>query len=318
VSRGPDRHDPPADPIVPSGPSPVDLHTHTLRSDGTLEPRDLVEQAAAVGVSLLAITDHDNLAAYRELTGPDAPALPDGLELLPGVEINCLTGDAPAVFEGELHILGFGFQPDDAPFEALLVGQRDGRLVRFDRTLEALRGLGMSVDAALEELDLRATESLGRPTVARLMIASGYATSVEDAFERWLGRGRPAYVPREGIGPVRAITAIRAAGGLPVLAHFREAEEHESLIRDLQAIGLGGLEVYYRTFDQAQVESVGRVADELGLVKTGGSDFHGDTGGYAEIHAATSVPAFVGNRLRNALARWPAGGQSGGMRTDHD
>jgi 3',5'-nucleoside bisphosphate phosphatase len=300
-----DRHEAPADPIVPAGPSSVDLHTHTLRSDGTLEPAALVEQAAAAGVRVLSITDHDNLAAYRELTGAGAAARPVGLELIPGVEINCLTGSGPAIFEGELHILGFGVQPDDAAFEGLLANQRNGRLVRFERTLEVLRRQGMSVDAALEELDLGAIESLGRPTVARLMIASGYASSVEDAFERWLGRGRPAYVPREGVGPVRAIGAIRAAGGLPVLAHFGEAEAHESLIRDLQVVGLGGLEVYYRTFDQARVDSVGRVADELGLVKTGGSDFHGDTGSYAETHATTAVPTFVGERLQNALARRP-------------
>ncbi len=303
MSGRPDRHDDPAQPVVPEGPSPVDLHTHTLRSDGTLEPGDLVAQAAAAGIRLLAITDHDNLGAFRELTAAGAPPLPKGLELLPGVEINCLTGGASEVFEGELHILGFGVRPDDDAFEAVLAGQRNGRLVRFDRTLATLRSLGLSVDGALEELDLGATESLGRPTVARLMIASGYATSVEDAFERWLSRGRPAYVPREGIGPIRAINAIRAAGGLPVLAHFGEAENHESTIRDLQAIGLGGLEVFYRTFDQAHVDSVGRVADELGLVKTGGSDFHGDTGTYAEVHATTWVPAVIGERLLNALAR---------------
>ena len=302
-ARHPDRHDEPSDPIVPDGPSRVDLHTHTLRSDGTLEPRDLVEQVAAAGVELLAITDHDNLAAYRELTAAGAAPLPAGLALLPGVEINCLTANAPWVFEGELHILGYGIQPDDDAFEALLQGQRDSRLLRFDRTLELLRRQGLSVDAAVEELDLSSIESLGRPTVARLMIASGYATSVEDAFSRFLARGRPAYVPRDGVGPVRAIGAIRAAGGLPALAHFGEAANHESLIRDLQEIGLGGLEVYYRTFDQAKVDSVGAVADELGLVKTGGSDFHGDTGSYAEIHAGTSVPVVVGERLRNALAQ---------------
>jgi predicted metal-dependent phosphoesterase TrpH len=303
--RRQDRHDEPSDPIVPDGPSRVDLHTHTMRSDGTLEPRELVEQAAAAGVQLLAITDHDNLTAYRELTAAGAAPLPAGMVLLPGVEINCLTSNAPWVFEGELHILGYGIQPDDDAFEAVLHTQRENRLVRFDRTLELLRRQGMSVDAAVEKLDFGSIESLGRPTVARLMIASGYATSVEDAFARFLARGRPAYVPREGIGPVRAIGAIRAAGGLPALAHFGEAANHESLIRDLQEIGLGGLEVYYRTFDQAKVDSVGRVADELGLVKTGGSDFHGDTGSYAEIHAGTSVPAFVGERLRNALARRP-------------
>ena len=126
MSARPDRHEDPDRPVVPDGPSPVDLHTHTLRSDGTLEPADLVAQAAAAGVHLLAITDHDNLAAYRELTAPGAPALPDGLELLPGVEINCLTGGAPEVFEGELHILGFGIQPDDEAFETLLVTPAPG------------------------------------------------------------------------------------------------------------------------------------------------------------------------------------------------
>jgi hypothetical protein len=166
--RRQDRHDEPSDPIVPDGPSRVDLHTHTLRSDGTLEPRVLVEQAAAAGVELLAITDHDNLVAYRELTAPGAAPLPSGLALLPGVEINCLTANAPWVFEGELHILGYGIQHDDDAFEALLQAQRDSRLVRFDRTLELLRRQGLSVDAAVEELDLSSIESLGRPTVARL------------------------------------------------------------------------------------------------------------------------------------------------------
>jgi predicted metal-dependent phosphoesterase TrpH len=305
VSSRRDRHAPPINPVVPEAPSRLDLHTHTLRSDGVLEPGALVEQAATAGVRLLAITDHDDLSAYRELTAPGAPALPDGLQLIPGVEINCLTGSQPDVWEGELHVLGFGIRPDDEAFEALLRQQRLGRRIRFDRTLEILRREGLPVDAAAAELDLSATESLGRPTVARLMIASGHATSVDEAFRRWLGRGCPAYVPREGVGPVRAITAIRAAGGLPVLAHFGEAEAHESLLRDLQVVGLGGLEVYYRTFDHEHVESVGRVADELGLLKTGGSDFHGDTGSYAEIHKATSVPDVVGERLLNALARRP-------------
>jgi predicted metal-dependent phosphoesterase TrpH len=298
-----DRHTPPLDPVLPSGPSPIDLHTHSLRSDGTLEPRVLVEAAAAAGVRLLAITDHDDLTAYRELTAAGAPELPDGLELVPGVEINCLTGSQPDVWEGELHVLGFGIQSDDAAFEDLLTRQRRGRRIRFERTLGILRRAGMSVDVAAERLDPGATKALGRPTVARLLIASGYVGSVDEAFKRWLGRGCPAYVPREGVGPVRAITAIRAAGGLPVLAHFGEAEAHQALVRDLQVVGLGGLEVYYRTFDREHVESVGRVADELGLVKTGGSDFHGDTGSYADVHTATWVPEVVGERLLNALAR---------------
>lgn len=308
-----DRHEAPTDPVIPSGPSRLDLHTHTLRSDGVLEPCDLVDQAAAAGVRLLAITDHDDIAAFRELTAAEAPPLPSGLELLPGVEINCLTSGQPELWEGELHILGFGVRPDDEAFEATLARQRLGRRIRFDKTIEILRREGLSVDAAANKLDMSATEALGRPTIARLMIASGHAKSVEEAFSRWLGRGCPAYVPREGIGPVAAIGAIRAAGGLPVLAHFGEAAAHTGLVRDLQAIGLGGLEVYYRTFDREHVDSVGRVADELGLVKTGGSDFHGDTGSYAEIHRTTWVPEAVGERLLNALAQ-----RSGERVTAHD
>ena len=103
-ARG-DRHAAPQTPVVPAGPSAVDLHTHTLRSDGVLQPEALVEQASAAGVRLLAITDHDNLAAYRELSAPGAAPLPARLQLIPGVEINCLMGGQPDVFEGELHIL---------------------------------------------------------------------------------------------------------------------------------------------------------------------------------------------------------------------
>jgi 3',5'-nucleoside bisphosphate phosphatase len=302
------RHQPPDDPVVPEGPSPVDLHTHTLRSDGTLEPRVLVEQAAAAGVHLLAITDHDDLAAYRELSAADGPALPDGLELLPGVEINTLTRGQPELWEGELHILGFGVRPDDEAFEALLARQRQGRRIRFDRTLAILRENGKPVDAAAERRDLSRTEALGRPTIARLMIDSGHVASVDEAFRLWLGRGCPAYVPREGIGPVAAIGAIRAAGGLPVLAHFGEAGQRRSLIRDLVAAGLGGLEVYYRSFDRERVAAVGQVADMFGLVKTGGSDYHGDGVTYQQAHATLWVPEEVGVRLRSALAQRPAAG----------
>jgi len=297
------RHDQASDPVLPPGPSTIDLHTHTLRSDGVLEPRVLVEAVAAAGVGLLAITDHDDLSAYRELTAPGAGPLPAGLTLLPGVEINCLTASVPRLWESELHVLGLGVDPADDRFEATLAGQRSRRRERFARTLDRLRELGMPVDDLAAELDPAATASLGRPTVARLLQAKGHVTSVEDGFTRYLGRGRPAYVPREGIGPHEAIDAIRAAGGLPVLAHFSEARALIAIVRELRDRGLGGLEVYYRTFDQGVVASVRRVATELGLVPTGGSDYHGDTGPYAAAHAELWVPPEVGARLFAALGR---------------
>jgi hypothetical protein len=297
------RHDDADDPVVPPGPSTIDLHTHTLRSDGILEPPALVAAAAAAGVRLLAITDHDDVSAYRELTAADADPLPAGLTLLPGVEINCLTSSVPELWESELHVLGLGVDPADDALEATLAGQRSRRRVRFERTLERLTELGLSVDDLAAELDPASIASLGRPTVARLLQAKGYVTSVEDGFTRYLGRGRPAYVPREGIGPLEAIATIRSAGGLPVLAHFSEAAARLAIVRELRDAGLGGLEVYYRTFDQVTQASVLAVADELALVPTGGSDYHGDTGPYAAAHAQLWVPPEVGERLFAALGR---------------
>jgi predicted metal-dependent phosphoesterase TrpH len=297
------RHDDADDPVVPPGPSTIDLHAHTIRSDGILGPPALVAAAVAAGVRLLAITDHDDLSAYRELTAAGSDPLPAGLTLLPGVEINCLTSSVPELWESELHVLGLGVDPADATLEATLAGQRSRRRVRFERTLERLTELGLSVDDLAAELDPAEIASLGRPTVARLLQAKGYVTSVEDGFARYLGRGRPAYVPREGIGPHEAIAAIHRAGGLAVLAHFSEAAARLAVVRELRDAGLGGLEVYYRTFDQATVASVLAVADELALLPTGGSDYHGDTGPYAAAHAQLWVPPEVGERLLAALGR---------------
>lgn len=289
------------DPTIPPGPSTVDLHAHTLRSDGVLEPTALIAAAVGVGVRLFSITDHDDLSAYRELTGTYAPPLPAGFELLPGVEINCLTTGIHGLWEGEVHILGLGVDPDDAAFEATLLEQRSGRRVRFERTLQRLRELGMPVDDLAAELDPKETASLGRPTLARLLRATGRVSSVEEGFARYLGRGRPAYVPREGIGPRAAITAIRSAGGLPVLAHFSEAAQRIDLVTELRDAGLGGLEVHYRTFDRGTTAAVGEVARQLALVPTGGSDYHGDTGTYAAAHAELWVPPEVGQGLRAAV-----------------
>ena len=283
-----------------AGTSTVDLHTHTLRSDGVLEPAQLVRAAADCGIRTLSITDHDTLGGYREVVG--GSGLPAGVELIPGVEINALARGIP-LSEGELHILGFGMDPDDDAFEAALARQRSARRVRFDRTLERLREIGMGIDAQLAELDRTRDDALGRPTIGRALTAAGHATSVEDAFRRLIGWGGPAYVPREGMGPREAIEAIRGAGGVPVLAHFSEAPDQIPLLRELIEIGLAGLEVFYVSFAPETVQSVAAVADELGLIATGGSDYHGDTTTYAESYAALRIPDSVAATLRDAVER---------------
>ena len=284
--------------LAGAGDAIVDLHTHTSRSDGVLTPAELVRDVSAVGVKLLAITDHDTLGGYRELEADGA--IPPGLELIAGVEINAIARGIPLA-DGELHILGYGVDADDDAFEAILAGQRAARRLRFERTVARLREIGLSIDAQVAGIDLARDDALGRPTIARALIAAGFAESVEDAFQRLIGWGGPAYVPREGLGPADAIRAIREAGGLPALAHFSEAPDQIPLLHQLVEIGLGGLEVYYRTFTAEVVAAVEAVAEELALVATGGSDYHGDLMSYAETHAALHIPPTVVDRLHEAL-----------------
>ena len=292
------RHDGRGEPIVPPEPATVDLHTHTLRSDGKLSPAALVTAAYDAGVRLLAITDHDNLAAVREVRHE----LPNGLELVPGVEINAVLPPGRGAGNGELHVLGLGVDADDDAFEAILAVQRDERRARFERMLSGLRAQGLDLSPELDALPPTTDEdSLGRPRIARAMIARGVATSIDDAFERWLSPGRPAYVARVGLGPAEAVRAIVAAGGLAALAHVADAADRIAEIEELQDAGLRGLEVHHRSFDLPTVTSVASVAEELRLVPTGGTDYHGDAGSYAESHAGLWVPAAVGAAVRAAL-----------------
>ena len=261
----------------------------------------LIAAAYEAGVRTFSLTDHDTLAGYRQVVG--AGTVPAGMTLIPGVEINALVTRDLGLWEGELHILGFGMDPDDEAFEAALAGQRDQRRLRFARTVDRLRELGMPIDAQVALLDPADDDAVGRPTIARALLAAGFAASVEDAFARLIGHGAPGYVRRDGLGPEAAIQTIIAAGGVPVLAHFREAPTRLELLRELVRAGLAGLEVYYRSFDAAATATVGTVATTLGLLATGGTDYHGDLGPYAEAHAALWVPPEVGDALLERLDR---------------
>ncbi len=295
------RHQPPFGGIVPPAPSTADFHTHTLRSDGILTPGQLVVAAHAAGVRLLAITDHDTLAGVRELRR--SGEIPEGLEVVPGIEINTVVvGDREHVAEGEVHILGIGVDPDDEALEAALARQRDARRIRFEKMVGRLRELGVPIDEALETLPVTTDEdALGRPRIARALIECGYAESVEDAFNRHLSRGRPAYVPREGLGPRDAIAAIRAAGGIASLAHYAEAPDNLDFLRELIELGLNALEVHYRAYNLPTVTTLKRIATDLRLLPTGGTDYHGDREAYAEAHAQLWLPDDIADGVRTGL-----------------
>ena len=285
----------------------VDLHTHTRRSDGVLAPVELRAAMHAWGTVVAAITDHDTLAGYRELRAAGLTGENGGPRIVPGVEINSVsdrlmsqhglgrTGD-------ELHILGYGVDPDDAAFEATLARQRRSRETRVRLVIDQLRAIGKPIDDQIAEVEAVEGTAFGRPHVARAMIAAGYVDSVEDAFRFWLGYGAPAFVPRQGLGPRESVEAIDAAGGLPVLAHSPAAADHSGVIDRLIGWGLRGLEVHYRSFDPETVARLLAFAASRSLVVTGGSDYHGDLVTYAQSQATLRVPDSVGDALLAAVA----------------
>lgn len=282
----------------------VDLHCHSRRSDGALEPLALWQEMVGWGLHIAALTDHDTLQGYRELraAGLGDGGSAGGPRLIAGIEINTLgsvaeLGEGMGRVDGELHILGFGVDPDDAALDAALIRQRDARRIRIDLTLERLRAIGVDVTAPFASLALTDDAARGRPHVAEALVLAGHATSVNDAFDRWLSWGRPGYVPRQGMGPRAAIEAIVAAGGIAVLAHAPDAPDHPHMIDRLQDWGLGGIEVHYRSFDAVTVARMSHLAEHRGLLPTGGSDFHGQDHGYRETQALTHVPERVGERL---------------------
>jgi predicted metal-dependent phosphoesterase TrpH len=294
------RHHAPAERRVPPTPATMDLHCHTSRSDGILTPSELAVAVGAAGIRLVAITDHDTLAGVRDLRRSNAE--PPGLEVLPGIELNSVLPERAELGEGEVHVLGIGVDADDDELEAALVRQRGSRRLRFERMVRRLRELDLPVDAALERQPAtNDDDALGRPRIARAMITAGYATSIEDAFSRFLSRGRPAYVPRLGLNAIESIRAIRSAGGLASLAHFAEAPEQIGFLRELIEAGLNGLEVYYRAYELPVVEGLRKVARDLRLVMTGGTDFHGDRETYAEAQAQLWIPDEIEPGLRAGL-----------------
>jgi predicted metal-dependent phosphoesterase TrpH len=262
----------------------------------------------AWGSTLVAITDHDTLAGVREMlaAGCGAPGT-TGPQLIVGVEINTLVDARIEAVGGteerlsELHILGLGVDPADPTLSRTLARQRQAREARLRQTLELLRGQGLPVDDHLPVV-AGGIDALGRPHVARALVAAGHAEDVQDAFARYLVPGTQAYVRRQGIGPRDAIEAITHAGGIASLAHAPWAPDEPAVMDELQRWGLGALEVHYYHWDDERIERMGAFADARGLLRTGGSDYHGDTGSYDQSQASVFVPPEAGERLLEALA----------------
>jgi predicted metal-dependent phosphoesterase TrpH len=272
----------------------VDLHTHTTASDGTYTAAELVREAAQRGVRVLAVTDHDSVDAVAPAIEAAQQHLP--LEIVPGIEINT---DEPG---GEVHVLGYFLDHEAAWLRDLLREFREERAARVHRIAERLATLGCPIDAA-EVLALVQEGSAGRPHVAQVMVRRGYVGTVREAFDRFLAAGKPAHVPHRKVTPREACEIIRRAGGLAVVAHPGFHPDPEAMIRDLADAGLlDGVECYYAEHSPEQTAQLLALCHRLGLVATGGSDFHGP-----RVRAGTlglpSVPWESWDALRRRAGR---------------
>ena len=253
----------------------IDLHTHSTASDGTDTPGQLVAAAHRAGVDVLAITDHDTTGGWDAA----AAALPSGMRLVRGAEFSCVSPTGRAERPVSVHLLGYLFDPAHPAIVAEQSRLRDERVVRLARITEKMTADGYPVDVeSVFELVPEGT-SVGRPHLARALVAAGVVESVNDAFATLLHNGSPYYVPKADTPVERAIAMVRAAGGVAVFAHplarRRGRVVEPSVIADLATVGLGGVEVDHPDHSQEDRELLRELAAAHDLVTTGSSDYHG-------------------------------------------
>lgn len=248
---------------------PVDLHAHSTASDGSEAPAAVVERAFALGLSALALTDHDTLEGIEEARKAAAET---ELELIPGTELSL-------DYEGAMHLVVLWLEPGPGPLQDRLISIRQGRGQRNAGIVDVLTGLGMpvSIEEVLEE---SGSGSVGRPHIAAVMMRKGYVASIAEAFDLWLGAGKPAYLGRPRLTPEEAIDLSMRSGGVPVLAHphtlgINRADEMAALLDRLRAAGLVGLEAVCSGYRRHEREGYAYLARRFGLVPSGGSDYHG-------------------------------------------
>lgn len=278
----------------------IDLHSHSTASDGSETPTRVVEIAQELGLTTLALTDHDTQEGLAEARAAVAGS---SLELIPGTELS-LQYDS-----GGMHLLVLWLEPGDGPLQDRLAALQDGRTGRNELIVATLTDLGMPI--TIEEVEVEAGGgSVGRPHIAAVMMAKGYVTTIQEAFDLWLATGKPAYSGRPRLAPAEAIGLARESGAVPVLAHphtlnINRAAEMADLLNELKTAGLCGLESIYSSYEQHERDGYTDLARRFDLVPTGGSDYHGrykpglELGhGYGDL----MVPDSVVDELRERAA----------------
>ena len=277
----------------------IDLHTHSNVSDGTEPPRELVRLAAAADLDVVAITDHDTVSGWDEAA---VAALDFGIRVVPGLELSCTRGAA------SVHVLGYQLDPSRPGVAEELTAIRAGRTDRLPAMLAALarHGVALSTEQVWEAAG--GADSLGRPHVADALIAAGYVADRREAFDLWLAEGRPAHIARYAPDVIDGIRLIRAAGGVAVIAHPWGRESRDTVTPDVLAAfadaGLAGIEAHHDDHDGPTEIALVALAAELGLVVTGGSDWHGSGKVGHDLGSRLTDPA----AFDDLLSRLPTAG----------
>ena len=247
----------------------ADLHVHTNLSDGTFTPEEAVKHAKSIGLSAIAITDHDTTEGVERAM---AEGERSGVEIIPGIE---LSSELSSGGSGEMHILGYYISWKDPTFQGFLSEFREARHKRALRIVEKLSNLGVTVDPA-RIFEIAGDGAVGRLHVAKALIEEGAVPNIETAFGRYLGIGKAAYVPKLRLEPEAAINMLLKIGGVPVLAHPYYAHySDESILKKLVDAGLRGIEVWHTKHPKHAVKRFQEIAEKYHLISTGGSDCHG-------------------------------------------
>jgi len=244
----------------------VDLHIHSTVSDGRLSPADVVRKSAEIGLTIIAIADHDSMDGIVPALAA-AKAFP-WLKVIPCVEIST---DVPS---GEVHVLGYFIDYADHELQATLGRMRNSRRERAQGIVAKLGNLGIHIDWERVQ-EIAGSGSIGRPHIAQAMLEKGYIASLKEAFTKYISRDRPAYVERGKMTPQEAVELILQANGLPVLAHPFTVDDPEMMTVELKAAGLVGIEAYYNGYTADEINRLVSLADRHNLITTGGSDYHG-------------------------------------------
>jgi predicted metal-dependent phosphoesterase TrpH len=267
----------------------IDLHTHTTASDGRCTPAELVSRAAAAGIRVLSVTDHDTVAGCQAAADACEAA---GIEFVPGIEVTAVHEEV------DVHTLGYFIDTSSAAFAAFLVEQRRQRIDRAREMIERLGALGIALDsrAILQPALDNPSQSVGRPWLARAMVSAGHVASTNEAFDRWLARGRPAFVPRAAAAPAEVISRIHEAGGIASIAHpglLKQDDWLTAFVRD----GADAIEAYHSDHDAETTARYVALAGQLGIAVSGGSDYHADQSHGGVMLGGTELPAEEYERL---------------------